>query len=295
MKPVYKLGSIVGVALLMLDTASVKATMPNGLNLGGTSFLDGGPPAGPGFYFTEYMQYYHADKLQLRNAPDPDIDLNVWASLSQFIYQSDQKILLGGKWGMDFILPFSVYDMKGGTTQGGLGDIYVGPYLQWDPIMGKNGPIFMHRFEAQIILPSGDFDRGLGNNVVIVDPYWSGTLFFTPKWTASTRVHFLWADENSKNQAQAGEAIHLNFATDYEVVEKHLRLGVNGYYYGQFNNDRVNGYSVDGTRSRSLGVGPGMLWSINQDNHLFFNAYFETAVENATEGMRFWLRWVHHF
>jgi hypothetical protein len=279
----------------MLDTAALQATMPNGLNLGGTSFLDGGPPAGPGFYFTEYMQYYHADTLRLRDAPDPDIDLNVWASLSQFIYQSDQKILLGGKWGMDFILPFSVYDMKGGTTQGGLGDIYVGPYLQWDPIMGKNGPIFMHRFEAQMILPSGDFDRGLGNNVVIVDPYWSGTFFFTPKWTASTRVHFLWADENSKNQAQAGEAIHLNFATDYEVVEKHLRLGVNGYYYGQFNNDRVNGYSVDGTRSRSLGIGPGLLWSINQDNHLFFNAYFETAVENATEGMRFWLRWVHHF
>ena len=120
-----------------------------GLNLGFTSFLDGGPPAGPGFYFTEYVQYLNSDDFTDENGhsklpSSADEDLEAWISLSQFIYQSDTPLLFGGKWGLDVIVPYvSIdldYDVTGPFPEdngSGFGDILVGPYIQWDPHYGQ--------------------------------------------------------------------------------------------------------------------------------------------------------------
>ncbi len=271
------------------------------INLGFTSFLDGGPPAGPGLYFTEYLQYYTADKLE--NFPNPNLKTDVFVSLNQLVYQSDQELFLGGKWGLDVIQPIVGIDSDL-PHQSGLGDLLVGPFLQWDPIMGKNGPLFMQRVELQFILPSGRYSSGKalnpGSNFFSFNPYWSGTLFLSPKLTASVRLHYLWNAENDDanvagvNKSQAGQAVHGNFAAEYEVIPKMLRLGLNGYFFNQITSSKHDGVKVPG-KEKVLAIGPGAMLSFSQDTHLFFNTYFESNVEHRPKGEKYLLRLVHHF
>jgi len=287
------------------------------VNLGFTSFLDGGPPSGPGLYLTQYLQYYHSGSFNDRSGdklPLPDPDLDVWVSLTQLVYQSNREILLGGKWGLDLIVPIVGFDLgyafPGPFPQdngAGLGDILIGPFLQWDPIMGPRGPLFMHRIELQMILPTGkyDSDRELnpGSNFFSFNPYWAGTFFITPRWTVSGRFHYLWNAENGDpnrgyvgaDDTQAGQAFHFNYATEYEVIPQRLRLGINGYYLKQITDTQMDGHDVPDSKEQVFAIGPGALFHITKDTHLFFNIYFEMAAENRTEGNRFNLRLVHHF
>lgn len=289
------------------------------LNLGFTSFLDGGPPAGPGWYWSQYGQYYrsrdfvdssgHEIQFPKRGGGTGTAGADVYVSLTQLIYQSDQKLCLGGKWGVEVIAPYANLSQTTPgllaplSSGGGLGDITVGPFLQWDPIMGANGPLFMQRIELQTIWPTGKYenDRQLnpGSNYFSFDPYWAGTLWLTPKWTSSLRAHYLWNDRNNDvaggGSTRAGQAFHCNFATDYEVVDKTLSLGVNGYYLQQTTDMEANGAHVANSKERVVGVGPGLIYHISKDLHVFVNVYFETLAQNRPQGQRYNARMVYHF
>ena len=306
MKKIWIRFVTVGLFLLVLFPVSALAYDQPSVNLGFTSFMDGAPPSGPGYYFQEYVQYYTADKLA--DFPFPDGEIEAWVSLNQLVYQSDQKLFGGGKWGMNLMLPVVMLDsdvpqiLDNGT---GFGDLLVGPFLQWDPIMGKNGPLFMHRVELAVILPTGKYssDKALnpGSNFLSFNPYWAGTLFLSPKLTVSTRMHYLWNAKNDDpntpgalDDTQAGQAVHANLAVSYELIEKKLRLGFNGYALKQITSSEIDGEKTDG-KEQIFGMGPGALFSFSKDTHLFFNAYYETGAEYRPEGERYVLRLVHHF
>ncbi|MCB1763765.1 MAG: transporter [Gammaproteobacteria bacterium] len=300
-------------ALVLACPVLVQAYDLPPVNLGFTSFLDGAPPSGPGWYFQQYLQFQHDGELRDENGdktPLPKLD--VTSGLSQLVYQSDQELAFGAKWGVNLMLPVAGFDRDPddspllSSNRTGVGDLLIGPFLQWDPVMGEHGPRFVHRVELQMIFPTGKYDDDYainpGSNFFSFDPYWAGTLFLSPKWTASWRLHYLW---NAKNEdpwkvtalddVQAGQAVHLNFATAYEILPNRLRLGLNGYYLKQITDTKFNGDEIAGRREQVLGIGPGLVYHLSPNTHLFFNAYFESHVENRSEGNRYNLRLVHHF
>lgn len=71
------------LALVLFSAGPVFAYLQPSVNLGFTSFLDGGPPAGPGHYISEYLQFYSADEL----VDGPPGDVDVWILLNQYLYQ----------------------------------------------------------------------------------------------------------------------------------------------------------------------------------------------------------------
>jgi len=183
-------------AVMAFTLSTVAYDLPS-VNLGFTSFVDGGPPAGPGWYYTQYIQYYSG---KLKDSDGDDLQLpaeftsggikfdtakiNGWIALFQVIYQSDQEVFSGAKWGMDVILPYVFLNVDTDSPMlddgNGIGDLLVGPYLQWDPIMGENGPVLLNRVELQVMLPTGKYnenDPGLdaSANFFSLDPYWSCT------------------------------------------------------------------------------------------------------------------------
>lgn len=304
-------GATAALALALGASHNALAYDEPNLNLGLTSYLDGGVPAGPGLYATEYLQIYTADKLQGLSFPKQQVD--AVASLTQFIYLSKLKVG-SASLGLDVIVPAvlsaDVSDPLKAKT--GVGDVLIGPLIQFDPIMGANGPLFVHRIEFQVLAPTGEYDRNAavqpGSNFWSFDPYWSGTLFLSPAWTVSTRIHYLWNGKNDDPSPQlanyltsgnllssrAGQAFHMNFATEYAVT-KELKLGLNGYYLQQTTDTEVNDIAVAGRKERVVALGPGLVYSWGPDNNFMFNAYKEFDAVNRPEGERFIMRYIHHF
>jgi hypothetical protein len=299
------------VALALFSGSAFALGQPN-VNLGFTSFLDGAPPAGPGLYLSEYLQYYTADQINDESGDKIDSfeGVDVWVLMNQLIYQSDQPILFGGKWGLNVMLPIVSIDADVLPDNGsGLGDLLIGPYLQWDPIMGANGPLMVNRIELQTIFPTGKYDSddllNPGSNHFSFNPYWSATVFLGPKATVSWRLHYLWNGKNddfsfggampSDVDLEPGDAVHANFSAAYEVLPKQLRLGFNGYWYDQISDTKVDGNKDKSLEEKVFAIGPGAVWHFSQDTHLFLNAYFETDAESRPEGERYNMRFVHHF
>ena len=301
-------------ALLFGLAAPAFALNQPSVNLGFTNFLDGASP-GPGWYFTEYLQIVHASKLENDFGIPENADIDAFINLNQIIYQSDINFL-GGNPGIDVIVPLVDLDINHAflKAQSGVGDVLIGPFMQWGDAV--NGPKMLfgrpsfHRIELQVTAPTGensnDYALNPGADVWTFNPYYAFTYFITPKLSTSWRIHYLWSSKNKNadflgglaEDVQAGQAIHLNYAVAYQVTDI-LRLGVAGYYLNQFEEDDYSGAAAKPFEKDSeeevFAIGPGLVLHINKDLTFMGAINFETGAENRPEGVRSTLRLIWKF
>lgn len=281
------------------------------LNLGLTSFLDGGPlrPA-PGFYVLPLLHYYHSNKfVGPQGCELPGIHcphFNALAVVTQFAYQFDTKIL-GAHPGIDATISYDLYshikkNQLGVTSSGrGFGNLSFGAYLQWEPIMFGQHSIFVHRAEFTFSCPTGKNELpekaiNPGTNFFYINPYWAFTLFFTPRFATSWRLYYLWCAKDHKIGLQAGDAIHGNYTLEYEVAER-LWVGLNGYFLQQLHNNRLDGREILHSKEQIFAAGPGFLYIFteNSDFAMFGNLYFENFARNRPQGISAVLRFLKRF
>jgi hypothetical protein len=290
---------------LLVCTAHVHSLPP--VNLGSTNILDGGPTRpNPGWYLLGSTRTYHSDTLfdHCGNVIPHAPTLNLWTFLVQGVYQTKGKWLNRISLGVDATLPMVLFSQVsanplGITTSGsGLSNLNLGIYLQWDPIMHNDRPLFVHRLDFNAFLKTGKwcFNKTINPavNFLYIDPYWAATLFITHRFGCSWRLHYLWCGTNHCTQEQDGDAIHLNYSFEYQAT-KHMYIALTGYFLQQLHNSKLCSVPIPNTKERVFGIGPGALYAFSQDSLLFGYLYFERAVRNRPQGVSFLLRYAQHF
>lgn len=279
------------------------------INLGLTNLLDGGPIRPyVGWYFQNILEGHHAPHIKdgkgktIGGSCSPTYDL--FSTLPMIIYESKYR-LLGGRFGGQATLPIVlVSKVKShgtdiSTSGSGLSDLNLGVYLQWDPILYKGKPFFVHRLEFDTSFPTGKNKEpkktiNPGSGFFWIHPYWAATLYITEKITASWRFFYLWNGFNKKTGVKLGDEVHLNF--DLAVSPyTNVWVGGAGYFLRSIKNATLCGKNVPDTRARILGVGPAFLCFLPHDIKLFGSMYVERLAINRPQGYKFVLRFFKYF
>jgi hypothetical protein len=167
------------------------------MNLGLTDILDGALP-GPGTYFTQYIQAFQSDEFKDADGNDIPGQPRVGSllAMNQFVHVHKRQ-LAGGNIGVDLLLP--VVSISGDgipTNPGVLGDLTVGPFLQWFDTKLLGRP-FLQRLELDVSIPTGQYDAKYvlnpGSNLWVIEPYYAFTWFLTPEFSTSWRIHYTYS------------------------------------------------------------------------------------------------------
>jgi hypothetical protein len=217
------------------------------------------------------------------------------------IFTLSKTRVLGGWLAGELLQPLVDLDVRlpdGASSRvRAVADLTFGGGLQWAPKRVGQG-VLAQRVVFDVTVPTGSYsDRqsiNIGNHFIALDPRYAVT-YVRKQIEFSARLHYLWNSINDDppvqfnlRDTQAGQAVHLNFATSYEIRKK-VRVGFNGYWLQQTTDHRTNDIAVPNSAERVVGLGPGVQLG-GPEAWFHLNAYVETAVQNRPKGVKVTLR-----
>ena len=266
------------------------------VNLGDTNFEDG--IALPGWILEEFPETYVSGELRdgHGNMVPGTNRLTADTTTTHVAFVGNKRVL-GGLLAGEILQPLVDLDVQPANSTSsrvrGFGDMLIGPGIQWTPKEIGQG-ILAHRFVFIVSLPTGTYSNkravNIGNHFVFVNPYYA-TTYERKRVEVSARLHYLWNSANNDpfvgfgiRSMQAGQAVHMNYATSYEV-HKNVRLGFNGYWLQQLTDHRIDDADAPGSREHTVGLGPGIQLR-GRDIWFHLNSYMETDVHNRSSGIK---------
>jgi len=276
------------------------------LDLGQTSFLDG--EGGPGFTFETIgfgTAARYATDASGHAVPGTNRQWSANVTLHP-IYVTGVPVL-GGNLGFELLQPVSLLHLEApgtpNTTQGGTGDLVVGPFIQW-PEGSLFGRPFSSRLAVQGVFPTGSYlaarMANAGSNVWQVSPYYALTWKPFDRWEVSARLIYDWSSRNTDppprlaaSSVQPGSQFAANYAVSYAVLLD-LRLGLSGYALKQLNDAEVGGKPVPRSQQQAFDLGPGLVWT-HSPAKVIANVFREFATENRPEGFNVVARLLYSF
>lgn len=148
-------------------------------------------------------------------------------------------------------------------------------------------------------LPTGAYNTGsgsrsLGLNYYTFNPQYLFSWFPTPRLEIDEYVGFDINTTNNTTHYHSGADFDNDYGLNYTAFPEALpnvKLGVQGYFYKQIQDDTVNGHQVsnDGNRGQSFGIGPQIsikMFGGKGGIDLKYTHQFE--VRNQPKGDKFW-------
>jgi len=291
-------------AILITPSLITQATVSlPAVNLGDSNFQDA--IAGPGFLFQETLISYSSDKIldATGNELPGNRKVDNFVAQSHFAYFS-QKKLFGGFIGAEALLPYvkvqlnSDFAPQASTTD--FGDLKISPLMLQFNDSKLFGMQFWQRLNFSFSIPTGNYatDKvpNIGNNFYTFNPHYAFTVAVNKSLEVSGRIHYLYNGENDKpaqslqaKTVQAGQAMHMNFASSY-AFNRNWRVGIAGYYLKQLSDDKIDSISIPNSKEELIGIGPGIKFS-GKGQFFYMNYFKEVHAENRAKGQKFSIRY----